>query len=134
VSDSVNNTVANVTPINDTVSLIRAEVKKAKGAAEGTIVRFDKVRRRRIHPSHGLPEGARLERTSATALHIEEIASTYAALFVGGRWYVTGNVSTISQEQPYTNRAFFDLLAEADIRNVAIATAFQAIEDEDEPA
>ncbi|MDF2915857.1 MAG: hypothetical protein K0S70_74 [Microbacterium sp.] len=130
----MSNTPANITPINpsaaDDLAFIRSEVKKSKGVTEGTVVRFDRVKLRRIRPA-GVPEGARIPQTEAVG--VEEFITTYAALYVGGRWYVTGSQSETAQGQPYTSRQFFDdVIGHAATRNVQIATKFEAVEPEGE--
>lgn len=70
MSDS---TIANVTAIRPAVAadlaFIRSEVQKSKGVSEGTIVRFDRVKRRRI----------RSARTISETVEFEELVTTYAA-------------------------------------------------------
>lgn len=119
-------TDTNIIPISSksaSVDLIRAEVKKSRGVEEGTIIRFEKVKRRRMNRA----------RTISETVEFEELASTYAALFVGGKWYLTGGVSETAQGSPYTSRAFFDdVISGPDIRNIEVAVKFDAVDNDPE--
>lgn len=113
------------------VEQIRAEVRKAKGTPAGTIIRFDKMRRRRIHSSHGtIPKGTRAVGEKGPYIEVEEVACTYAAIFVGNRWYLTGETSALAAESPFSHRDFMDILALDDVQNVEVATAFEAVEQD----
>lgn len=53
------------------------------------------------------------------------LALSYAAIYVGGRWYLTGTAGVGSSS--YTNKEFMDLLAGEDYTEIAVATEFETI-------
>jgi len=123
---------SNIVPIRPNtaavdIAFIRDEIKKTKGVSEGTVVRFDRVKRRRLRG--GLPSVVTPE------VQFEEFVTTYAALFVAGKWYLTGHESQTAMGSPYTNRQFFDdVIGAPETRNVEIASAWDAVEPEDQSA
>lgn len=95
-----------------TIKAIRKEVARTKAIEEGTVVKFDR------------------DMTVSGQAVLRNVPNfpetiTYAAIFVGGRWYLTGK-GRLGNEA-LTTRDFFDRLAEPDVSNVQVATGFEAV-------
>lgn len=73
---------------------LREQIGKVKAPPEGSVLRFD---------------------------HRD---SMYAALFIGGKWYVTGNV-LLGRHGPYTHSRMLSVLAEAS--NIRLATGWETV-------
>lgn len=96
--------------MSNAVKTLRREVKRAKGVKAGTVVTFDRT--------ITFLEGMRRD---------EERVQTfsYAALFVGGRWYFTGKGGLGNEAM--TNSAFIERMAAEDISNVRVVTETEAL-------
>ena len=92
------------------VKTLRREVKRAKGVESGTVVTFDRT----IEFLEGIRRDEKVVRTFS-----------YAAIFVGGRWYFTGQGGLGAAAM--TNRQFLDRMADEDISNVRVVTESEAI-------
>lgn len=100
--------------MSNAVKTLRREVKRAKGVESGTIVTFDRL----------------ITETSRGVLIRNEEGDIgkvfqYAAIFVGGYWFFTGQGGMGSDR--FTNAQFLERMAQADISNVRVATEFEAI-------
>lgn len=104
---------------NATVKFLRKEVAKNK-VDEGTVVTFDreinKVWNSMRQEAMPLPDG-------------ETKIFTYAAIFVGNRWFFTGK-GQLGNERMVT-RDFLERMSEPDISNIKVATKFELISDDD---
>lgn len=92
---------------------LRREVTRAKGVAAGTVVTFDR------DMTH--------ENGESVIRNVPNFPSTitYAAIFVGGKWYFTGR-GRLGQSA-MTNTEFLARMAESDIFNLAVVTDTEAI-------
>jgi hypothetical protein len=98
--------------MTDAVKTLTREIRRAKGVQEGTIVRFERD----------------MEQSGQSVLrNVPNFPKsiTYAAIFVGGRWYFTGRGGLGTSAM--TNREFLDRMAEPDISNVRVATDFERV-------
>lgn len=96
--------------MTSTTKALRKDVTAAKGVTPRSIVRFD-----RTLP---LRDEMRMQERVETTI-------TYGAIFVAGKWYLTGLGRMGSQT--YTHREFVDLLADPSISNIEVATEFEAL-------
>lgn len=106
--------------MSDTLKFLQKEVKRAKGIESGTVVTFDRfINKRWNHmrqEAELLPDG-------------EGKNFTYAAIFVGGRWFFTG-AGRLGNSQ-MTTREFLERIAEEDISNIRLATEFANVSEEE---
>lgn len=105
---------------NDTLKFLRKEVKRTK-VEPGTVVTFDRT----IHTAWNAM------RQEAMPLPEDETkVITYAAIFVGNRWFFTGKGQLGNERM--TTRDFLERMGEEDISNIRVATGFELISDDGE--
>lgn len=85
---------------------LRADLQKAQPMPEGTVIRFESV-----------GENGRWD----------AVVFVYAALFVNGRWYLTGDNSYFAKS--YTHQGLMDVFASKGkaIQNIQLATEFESV-------
>lgn len=96
------------------VKTLRREVKRAKGVEAGTVVTFDRLITETSRGAVIRNDEGSIGRTFA-----------YAALFVGGYWFFTGQGGLGGSR--FTNSEFLERMAQADISNVRVVTESEAI-------
>lgn len=94
--------------MSNAVKTLRAEAKRAKGIKPGTVVRFDRTLPASFAENRSIPD-----------------TITYAAIFVGGKWYFTGRGGLGNEAM--NSREFYDRLALPDIANVQVATEYEEV-------
>lgn len=101
--------------MSDTVKFLKREIAKSK-VEEGTVVIFDRTINTRWNgmrqEAELLPEG-------------DSKTITYAALFVGNRWFFTGK-GRLGNER-LTTRDFLERMAEPDISNIQVVSVVENI-------
>lgn len=106
--------------MSDTLKFLKKEVKRTKGVEVGTVVMFDRFISTRYDEM----------RRETMPLSDDEVkVITYAAIFRNDRWYFTGKGRLGNTTM--TTREFLDRMAESDISNIRLATAFERIDDDD---
>lgn len=106
--------------MSDTLKFLKKEVKRNKGVKSGSVVTFDRLITTRY-------DDMRRETRELSDDEVKVI--TYAAIFVNDRWYFTGKGHLGNTTMKV--REFLDRMAESDISNIRLATAFERIDDED---
>ncbi|QTF82234.1 hypothetical protein SEA_ALBRIGHT_59 [Microbacterium phage Albright] len=99
------------------VKALRKAVDNAKGPADGTVVRFVRTVSGDYDPARDMN------------VVVPKRRLTYAAVFVNNAWYVTGTLEPRSpaRSSRISHRAFIDLLADEDVSDAEVATAFEWI-------
>lgn len=105
--------------MSDTLKFLQKEVKRAKGIESGTVVTFDRFIEKRYNE---------MERRTELIAGGEGKNFTYAAIFVAGRWYFTGEGRLGNSKM--TTREFLERIAEEDISNIRLATAFENVSED----
>lgn len=94
---------------------LRAEMEHAMGPEKSTILRFEYVHRHGAHTC--LDDGDQSDGKRYS----------YAAIFAGGRWYITGGHGFFGANS-FTHGDFVaDVLANEHVENVALAAEFEAV-------
>lgn len=101
---------------NATLKYLRKEVSRTQ-VEEGTVVTFDRTVTRGFDPLRSREYDLREE---------DGKTFTYAAIFVGNRWFFTGKGQLGNERM--TTRDFLERIGEADISNVAMATKFEELD------
>ncbi|QJD49876.1 hypothetical protein QDW19_gp61 [Microbacterium phage AvGardian] len=103
------------------VKALRKAVDAARGPAEGTVVRFIRIVAGEYDPMRDTNVVVRKQRL------------TYAALFVNGRWYLTGSIaegrasSGPVRTNSMTHRNFVELLGNEDVEDAEVAVAWDEV-------
>lgn len=100
---------------NATLKYLRKEVARTQ-VEEGTVVTFDRLVDRRYN---------QIRREVELINEDEGKTFTYAAIFVGNRWFFTGKGQLGNERM--TTRDFLERIGEADISNVKMATKFEEL-------
>ncbi|MEG2887280.1 MAG: hypothetical protein RR853_09155 [Aurantimicrobium sp.] len=113
--------------------LLKTEIERTK-FEDGTVITFDRtikvapgVNTHRKRSFDDLFDEEDEDTPEYGPLRTEEKTLTYAALFVGGRWFFTGKGSLGTSK--VKSSKLIEMLSEPNISNVKVATGFEPIDD-----
>lgn len=118
--------------LTDAAQLLKTEIDRTK-FDEGTVILFERtikvapgITRHRQRSFDEVLDDDWDDR-EAEPLRTEEKTFTYAALFVGGRWFFTGKGSLGNSK--IKSHKLIQLLSEPNISNIRVAAGFESISD-----